>query len=130
MPIFFNRNEIFSLSNGLVPGKTSYQFVFQNDTNVSICDLHLMTTSPSPGIPPLITKVKLQTTTNASAVVLATPTNTLDIDIQSFFGFTSCISPTFPASFFLLTITFSRPFTDSEGLQIAPTNFEGDVIVA
>ncbi|WP_314591449.1 hypothetical protein [Paenibacillus terrigena] len=130
MSIFFDGNKIFGSFNGLVPGKTSYQFVFRNETDQPICDLHMFTTGHFPGISPLFTKIKLQTNTNAKTVVLGVPTNSLDIDIKSFFGFTSCIPNTFPENLFILTIYFNRPFTEFEGFQIAPSNFQGDIIVA
>lgn len=129
MAILFDRALFFSLFNGLVPNRTKFQFVLQNDIDQALCDLHLFTSS-SEGIPPLITAVKIQTTNNVRSMTLEVPTISLDIDIRSFLESTSCIPAAFPQSFFLLTLTFNRPFLDSESLQIAPTNSQGDIVVA
>lgn len=130
MTIQLNRTLIFDNLSELMVGRNTFQLVLQNGINQALCDLHFQTQNSTLGIPPLIVSIKVQTTFDAQQMILSPPSSTLDIDFQTFFNSHQCI-PYHPINgFFLVTLTFNRTFISGDVLLVAPTNSQGNVVIA
>lgn len=129
MAIQLNRTLTFDNISELSIGQSIIELVFQNGINQALCDLHFIAQN-NLGLPPLITFIRIQTTSNFQQMTLVPPSSTLDIDFITFFNNPQCI-PYHPVTgFFTVTLIFNRALIPGDSLVIAPTNSQGIVVIA
>lgn len=110
------------------PDRNQFLFVFRNGIDQELCDLHFLVLSDLLP-PPLITRITIQTSFTIKTEIVF-PTSALDIEFHAFLGRCIPFSNSFPGEIFWVTLTFSRPFVDSERLIVSPTDLRSNIVFA